>query len=35
MKQKRKKLQKSALQGFEPRTLGTITARLIHSAIFV
>ena len=33
MKQKGKKLQNGALLGFEPRTLGTITARPTRSAI--
>ena len=35
MKQKRKKLPKSALLGFEPRTMGTITAHRIRSVICV
>ena len=39
MKQKGKKLQKGTktgtLLGFEPRTLGTITTRLIRSAVYI
>ena len=35
MKQKGKKIQKGTLLGFEPRTLGTITTRLIRSAICI
>ena len=35
MKQKVKRLQKGALQGFEPRTLGAITTCLIRSAVCI